>query len=686
MKEQQIKQSSELSYSGFLTRKPVLACVALLIASLMVMASAFFFSQQQASVNNIHIRSIGELRMLSQQMAQYASEASDGKEEAFPLLKDASQQFEQHLQKQANTPLSVLPFYDNSRHPASLQLSSMNAAWVELKAEIDQILPAEETVLSFYAVSNTLSEAIPQLQLEYNEVLEILVENGVSADQIAIAQRQPWLAERIMNSLAQILAAGEESIIAADSFGRDTQLFGRVLNGMLQGNAALQIEQVTYEEVLQRLIEIADIFSFVSDNVDEVLNNAPELFQVRTTAETIFTDSRQLLQQTSVLANTFFNASEQRQWIELTGMAAGLLALLAMGLITLSVARQSNTQERQETRTAENTEHKVLQTETNHLLNEISDLTRTEPNSSTVGQETADSVLISVERLRALINTIRQTALAVDEASLETRATADVLSQNARQQCNEINAANESVNEIANTIHQVSDNASNSARVSERAVHIATNGGLVVQNAIEGMTNIREYIQNTSRRIKHLSESSQEISDIIALINDIADQTNILSLNAAIQASMAGEAGRGFAVVADEVQRLSERVSEATRQASGLISAVRADTHEAVTSMEHTATEVVHGVRLAQDAGIALEEIEQISSDLTLLIQGIADTTRGQADTTARISTRMNTIRDMTFQASSHSESTEKSIGNLTKMALDMRQSVADFTLPETES
>ena len=673
MKEQPIH-----SAPGLLKRKSVITCLALLIISAAVMVGAFFLSLQQGSVTSTQVHTVGELRMLSQQIAGYADEAADGREEAFSLLRDRTHQYDQHLQQLVATPPFTVPFLDKNVHPTNLQIESISAAWSELKAEVEQILANEETVLSLHEVTTTLNEAVPQLQLEYNEVLEILLENNAPASQIAIVQRQPWLAERIINSLARILAAKEDSIIAADSFSRDTQLFGRVLNGMLQGDAAFEIAQVGNPEVAERLDEIADIFSFVSDSVEEVLNQSPELFLVRNSAETIFTDSQQLLQQTSILANTFFNLSQQRQWLEIAGVSSSIMALLAMLLITLTATRK------QQTSQPVVSQQETLTENTASLLNELSDLTS---QSHPAGQDGAsDSVLISIERLKMIINTIRQTAMAVDEASRETHSATETLTHNAEHQATEINAVSESVNSIVETIHEVSDNANNSASVSDRAVNIASNGGLVVQNAIEGMTNIREHIQNTSQRIRHLGESSKEINDIILQINDIADQTSILSLNAAIQASMAGEAGRGFAVVADEVQRLSERVSEATRQAGGLISTIKADTHEAVSSMEQTVTEVSHGVRLAQDAGVALEEIEQISRELATLIQGIADTTRGQAQTTAQITTRMNTIRDMTFQASSGSETAAQSINNLTQMALDMRQSVADFKLPETES
>ncbi|EGG93635.1 putative methyl-accepting chemotaxis sensory transducer [gamma proteobacterium IMCC1989] len=236
---------------------------------------------------------------------------------------------------------------------------------------------------------------------------------------------------------------------------------------------------------------------------------------------------------------------------------------------------------------------------------------------------------------------------------------------------------------MAVTIDQVSANAAESALVASKSVSIAHNGSKMVQNTIHGMDTIREQIQDTSKRIKRLGESTQEIGDIVSLINDIADQTNILALNAAIQASMAGDAGRGFAVVADEVQRLAERSAGATKQIGSLVKTIQTDTNEAVKSMEQTTTEVVSGARLAQDAGVALEEIEGVSANLAELIQNISNAARQQASSAGHISNTMNVIQEITSQTSAGTGATAHAIGDLADMALELREFVAGFKLPD---
>lgn len=676
---------------GGKANRATIASIILLILSLSVMTGAFVYNDQQSELNKSHLTDAGELRVLSQQIAKNASEAASGKEEAFPLLKEATSLFGQHISSLSNARLSVLPFVDTTTSPAARQIESLNAAWSEMKIETDSILSAEDTVLSLHDVASTLSETIPQLQIEYDEVVEILLENNAPSDQIAMAQRQPWLAERIIRSVAKVLEGGEDSIMAADSFGRDAKLFGRVLSGMLEGNVAMRISQVTDDEAIDRLVEISDLFEFVDGSVDEILETSPELFQVRAASDTIFTDSQQLLQQTSVLANTFESSTQIRKVLELVTLVSGALAILSLVLIAFSIINETRrrleeTRAESEAREAENAANQkaILR-----LLDEMGDLGDGDLTVSASVTEDftgaiADSYNFSIEQLRLLVNTINQTAVAVDTAAQETQSTARLLAEASEHQAQEIGAATQSVNDMAGSIDRVSSNASDSAQVAERSVQIAANGGLVVRNTIEGMTTIREQIQDTSKRLKRLGESSQEIGDIISLINEIADQTNILSLNAAIQASMAGEAGRGFAVVADEVQRLAERVSAATKQIEALVSTIQTDTNEAVISMEQTTSEVVHGARLAQDAGVALEEIEQVSNNLAGLIRNISETTREQSQSASQISNRMTTIRDITIQTSSGTEATARSISDLASMAVEMRQSVSGFKLPET--
>jgi twitching motility protein PilJ len=294
----------------------------------------------------------------------------------------------------------------------------------------------------------------------------------------------------------------------------------------------------------------------------------------------------------------------------------------------------------------------------------------------------ADSINLAVEELRSLVTTINETAVQVAAASQETQATAMHLAEAAEHQAQQINTASDKISEMAASIDEVSKNSAESADVAQRSVQIAAKGADVVRQTIQGMDSIRDQIQETSKRIKRLGESSQEIGSIVELINDISEQTNILALNAAIQAASAGEAGRGFAVVADEVQRLAERASNATKRIETLVQTIQSDTNEAVNSMEQTTAEVVSGARLAEDAGLALGEIETVSTDLANLISNISTAAKQQSTAATDITATMNSIQEITSQTSHGASQTAESIGNLAQLAANLRRSVADFKLP----
>jgi len=298
----------------------------------------------------------------------------------------------------------------------------------------------------------------------------------------------------------------------------------------------------------------------------------------------------------------------------------------------------------------------------------------------------ADSINFAIEALRELVITINDSAIMLDGSTKQTEATATHLAQASEQQSHQISAATESIDQMASSIEQVAGNAERSADVARHSVDVAHKGGDAVRRTIDGMNAIRETIQETSKRIKRLGESSQEIGNIVELINDIAEQTNILALNASIQASMAGEAGRGFAVVADEVQRLAERSANATKQIEVLVRTIQADTNEAVVSMERSTTDVVGGALLAENAGAALEEIEQVSNQIAALVQDISGTARQLKGASGDIARNMSVLQEISSQAAESTSATSSSISNLSTLATQLRTSVAGFRLPESAS
>ena len=678
-----ISQSHLLS--GLRINALVGALFAVLVVSIVLLLVNFIYTNKQSSYDKEYISNAGELRVLSQSIAKDAAEAASGKVPAFALLNTARNDFTARWDILVNgDPSTGLP-----PAPPSLsdKMDAVGQYWDQLSVDANVIVQRQPTVMSLYKVAATLADTIPQLQVEYEEIVDILLQADVQdARQISVAQRQALLAERIIGSANKILAGGENSIIAADMFVRDAELFERILQAMLRGDVAMQITKVTDDEAIERLNEIVSLFKTVSGSVEEIMETSPELFQVSEAATNAFNVSQTILDEASALEQAFVARAESRGFNTLLGYILGSTALASIILIGLVNMRETRVRLAETADTNERNQTAILR-----LLDEIGDLADGDLTAEATVTEDftgaiADSINFTIDQLRDLVGTINGTAVQVAAAAQETQSTAIHLAEASEHQAQEIAGASAAINEMAVSIDQVSANAAESSAVAERSVSIANKGSEVVHNTITGMDNIREQIQDTSKRIKRLGESSQEIGDIVSLINDIADQTNILALNAAIQASMAGDAGRGFAVVADEVQRLAERSSSATKQIEALVKTIQADTNEAVISMEQTTAEVVRGAHLAQDAGVSLEEIEKVSKALAALIQNISNAARQQASSAGHISSTMNVIQEITSQTSAGTTATAQSIGTLAKMANEMRQSVSGFTLPDTNS
>ena len=662
------------------TNSQIVAVGIALIVLLISLVAVSFFITRNANYDVEYGAYASDLRVLSQEIAKNATESASGKKTAFEELMRSRNEFEKKLNlitqgsNETGLPASNLPIE-----------TGVSERWETVKTNADRILENKETVLTLHQIAKTLNETIPQLQIEYEDVVMNLLANDAPADQISVAERQSLRAERIVRSVNNILTGDEDAAIAANRFGEDATLFGRVMNAMFDGNEAMAISKVTDEDAIYGLEAIAELFDFVDSNVKAILATSPELFKVRNAANSIFQNSIALLDETKTLSTQLQSQADSR--FASPNKAYIILALIIFLIIYAGWFLYQESQNRLQLTEEQNEQN---QNAILRLLDELADLADGDlTTEATVTEDftgaIADSINFAIDQMRVLVKAIRDTALQVASSAQETQGTAMQLAESSEHQAQEIAGASAAVNEMAVSIDQVSSNAAESTSVAERSVTIAKKGAEVVQNTIHGMDTIREQIQETSKRIKRLGESSQEIGDIVSLINDIADQTNILSLNAAIQASMAGDAGRGFAVVADEVQRLAERSSAATKQIEALVKTTQTDTNEAVISMEHTTAEVVRGARLAQDAGVALEEIETVSMSLADLIQNISNASRQQSLSAGHISNTMNVIQEITSQTSAGTTATAKSIGNLSEMASQLRASVSGFKLPADE-
>ncbi|HEX5513942.1 MAG TPA: methyl-accepting chemotaxis protein [Gammaproteobacteria bacterium] len=664
----------------------------LFIISLVLMVASFGYVSYHGRFDREYISRADAIRVLSQTIGKNASETANGKTDAFFMLEAASQQLEAHANVLVNgDPAgSKLPATAAVSEEAERALSKVIRTWSSVRGNVDDILARRQMVIAVNELGERFRANAPRLQSMSEELVDRLVAAGGERAQIAVAARQVVAAERIGRHLGEMLQGGIGNITAAERLGYSAEEFARGVNALLRGDSELGVVAVADARARQQLEAINNLYSGMQAEVNEVLARSPELFRVRNAADNIFTDTSALLATTDHLLTRYAELENTRPiqwWFGFAFGAAAIVLLLVRGLAVRAVSRAELAAKEEERNRTDEVSRRNQEAILN-LLDEIEGLKEGDlTKEASVGEEItgaiADAFNDATDALRNLVMTINETSVQVSSAAQQTQATAMHLAEASDHQAHQITAVSAAVNEMAVSIDQVSRNAEESARVAQQSVNLATRGADTVRRTIEGMDGIREQIQETSKRIKRLGESSQEIGNIVELINDIADQTNILALNASIQAAMAGEAGRGFAVVADEVQRLAERSGNATKQIEALVKTIQTDTNEAVISMEQSTAGVVSGAKLAEAAGDALREIELVSKQLAGLIQNISEAARQQANAAANISDTMNVIQEITSQTSAGTNETATSIGNLADLANELRNSVAGFKLPE---
>ncbi len=597
-----------------------------------------------------------QLAALSQAIPYQASTALDGADGGFNRL-DSS------LKRLAQLRRSAGPAVPGSSSDWQ-QLESRAAAIVAKRADVEALADAAMNIESSVAAILELSN-------------ELLDRSGATG----IIQEFQQRASRIGQSAANLATNLNAATVAASIV--DDAAFLRTVSDALSGeDTALDIRPLNVEG---REVTLVPLVSHLADLQTQVERINGGVSQVRDLARV----QAELDASAADLAGAIAGSGSEGPLPEVLQLSWIPLILIALALILVVglVALNSRTSKFEATAKVQVAQNERNQQAILRLLDEMGSLadgdltveaTVTEDITGTI----ADSFNYAIEELRKLVATVNETAIMVDSAAKQTENTAGHMARAADNQSREINAATESIVSMAASIEEVSGNAERSSDVARHSVEVAHKGGEAVRRTIDGMNAIRETIQETSKRIKRLGESSQEIGNIVELINDIAEQTNILALNASIQASMAGEAGRGFAVVADEVQRLAERSTNATKQIEVLVRTIQADTNEAVVSMERSTTDVVGGALLAENAGAALDEIEQVSNQIATLVQNISSSARQQASSAADVTRRTTRLREISEQTGKATTATAAAIAKLSELASQLRKTVAGFTLP----
>lgn len=619
----------------------------------------------------------GDVQTLTGQILQYSHEATQGNFQAYESLAQSRQEMDQALARlQSNA---------SNKNAIVAQVEELNLAWAPVAKQVETIGTAEPAMQILIQHADKVIEDGVRLQALASELAGAQAMGAGSPAQTGVAVQQAIAAGNIMRSISEIRQGGKDLTLQAENLRREFALFDQRMARMSEAQVV--------PAAASTVRNFKSHWAQVRKDIQQVLDAIPQAMAVQQAGMGIRKGATDLSARGQELVRTTSNEGTMTDTTLFPNIWWNFVfAILAVIFGSVWMTSRQRAQEiQQKKQLSEQIEQNAkTQQSITMLLSGISDLadgdlTVTAPVTEDVTGAISDAINYAVEQLRNLVITINNSAVELDEKTQQTQRIAMEMVNAADMQIRQISSAAGRVNDMAGSVEQVSNSSNEASEVAQRAVLIASEGANIVRETINGMDQIRDQIQETSKRIKRLGESSQEIGSIVELINDISEQTNILSLNAAMRAAAAGEEGRGFTVVADEVQRLADRTSAATKRIESLVLTIQSDTNSAVSSMEQTTSEVVSGARLAEDAGMALTEIVKVSQSLEAIIKSISTATREQAKAAVQINDAMRIVSEISQQTHTSAGDSAESIGKLAEIASVLRKSAAGFKLPGKE-
>ena len=617
-------------------------------------AIAAYLSNREESNSVRYVGQSSQLLMLSQRLAKDAQQALTGNSAVFDALEESRASLS-----------NILTRLDKGEGTLPATAGASRVALDEFIKSANKTLLDVQTLQDGRAGLVTLGVTVSTIDAVSIELRGL---TQTMSDTFSGAQREQ------VTRLA----------LALERIGKDASgLLG--LEVTIDQVARLGIDTIAAQDSLAALpaadanvARARNLFDTTRSSVEILVSQVRNLVAAKSAAQAIVDDSDSLLKGAQRLVDSYHSSS---RIVIVAALLFGLLLLLSLLLLAKAYVEDSRQRAEQAARINSQNQNAILR-----LMNEMGDLADGDLTvRATVTEDVtgaiADSLNYTTEEFRKLVSRI---IAAVEQMGHATKDAEDIskgLLDAAQKQAKEIQTAGEAVQLITQSIKEVDSSAAQSASVARRTLVATEQGAQAVRNTISGMDAIREQIQDTSKRIKRLGESSQEIGEIVDLISDITEQTNVLALNAAIQAASAGEAGRGFSVVAEEVQRLAERSGEATKQIGALVKTIQGDTYDAVAAMEKSTLGVVEGAKLSDMAGQSLREIEQVSNELAALINSISTSTQVQTDMASEVASVMQDILKITVQTTEGTRLTADSIAQLTGLTADLRGSVAGFKL-----
>jgi len=664
----------------------------LLLVGLIVLALITVLVLRQHNNAAQQLAATGQSLMQSQRLAKAVSQAVAGTASVFPDVQESANILARNTR--------ALSAGDDALGVQALQGFTDEIG--SIMPLVDRAEASSKTVLEQQAILTQVGDALLTINRQSSELLEIAetvsslkLQKNAPTLEISHAGQLVMLTQRIGKSANEYQTGDGVNSEAMFLLGKDLNTFKDVAQGLLDGSEELRLAPATEPATREQLQKLLELYEQMREQASTILGNLQGLVSAREAQATILNDSEPLRRLLEDLQDKQLKRSGMgiTEFIALT--VAGVFVLLCgFGIFRVQLLdsrnrqaaaealhRATKRQEQEAKRINDANQAAILR-----LMNELQsvaegDLTQEATVTEDITGAIADSVNYTVEELRQLVGNVQGTAARVALTTAQVDSTSTELLAASTEQLREIRDTGRSVLEMATRITDVSTQAQESAAVARQSRAAADSGLQAVQNTIGGMNSIRDQIQETAKRIKRLGESSQEIGEITELISDITEQTNVLALNAAIQAASAGEAGRGFSVVAEEVQRLAERSADATRQIAALVKAIQTDTQDAIAAMERSTQGVVEGARLTDGAGTALSEIDRVSRRLAELIEQISSASAREAELASGVADNMQHIFAVTEQTSEGTRATAQRVRELSQVAEELRQSVARFKI-----
>jgi twitching motility protein PilJ len=644
-----------------------------------------------ATAHSLQVEATGAALMQSQRLAKSVSQAMIGSPAAFPYVKESGSVLANNVHglHTGNDLVSAVP--GSVQDTVEPLMPLVDRAEKNSKIVLDQ----QKTLTQVGQALRTINRQSSDLLETAETVSSLKLQSGASAAEISAVGQLVMLTQRIGKSANEFLTYEGVSPEAVFLLGKDLNTFREIADGLLQGNADLRLPGTKEPATRERLEQLIAQYEQTRSQSSAILANLQGLVAAREAQAQIVGDSEPLRKGLEGLQSRLTQVGTLSGGY--IGALVGSLLLLAAGLFGVTrlfvVAQRKTAKDADDKRLESDARQRDAQRVNDanqaailRLMNELQsvaegDLTQQATVTEDITGAIADSVNYTVEELRTLVAQVQGTANRVTDTTGQVEQTSTELLAASTEQLHEIRETGESVLQMAGRINDVSQRAQETVHAAQQSLTVTATGRRAVQDAIEGMNAIRDQIQETSKRIKRLGESSQEIGEITELISDITEQTNVLALNAAIQAASAGDAGRGFSVVAEEVQRLAERSGDATRQIAALVKAIQTDTGDAVAAMERSTQGVVQGAQLSDAAGAALVDIDRVTRELSALVESISMQAQSEAQSANVVASNIQHIFAVTEQTGDGTRSTAQIVRELSRTAEELRQSVSRFKI-----